>query len=364
VSDTGIGIPKEKQSQLFQSFTQADASTTRKYGGTGLGLAITKELAQCMKGSVGLKSEPGVGSTFWFTCQLQKSNKVTQNIKLDTSNLKDKKVLIVDDNDTNLYLMKLVLQEHKIGVQTLKDPTLALNVLKSAKQFGEPYHAVILDYQMPDLNGYQLGIQILEDPEIQNTHLILATSVSCSKDSAKYKQAGFSGYLTKPVKPSVLVDVLLTVFELRSASQTSTNHELVTRYTVQEIRSHFKTNILVAEDNVVNQKVVKKMLEKIGCRVDVVANGLEAVDAVKRIGYQIVFMDCEMPEMDGFEATRAIRNMGGSFENQVIVALTAHAITGYKEKCIKAGMNAYLSKPIQQKDLVGIVNQYTNLNQH
>ena len=347
IVDTGIGIAAEVHERLFQSFTQADESMTRRYGGTGLGLAISKRLVEMMGGTIGIESAVGKGSTFWFTVRLAK-RRAPSNAKLvNLAGLGRLRVLGVDDNATNRALLAGQLGSWGMHVDCVANASRALESLRLAQREGRPYDLAILDHQMPDMDGMMLARTIKSDRALAAIPLVLLTSVSYRGCAGEAKDAGFSAFLIKPIRQSQLYDCIAGVMHL---SVDSGPRRLITSDLLPEIQT--RARVLVAEDNVVNQKVASRMLEKLGCRVDVVANGLEAIEAIGRIGYHCVFMDCQMPEMDGFEATRAIRQREALTGAHIpIVAMTANAMESDREQCMAAGMDDYVSKPVQPAEL-------------
>ncbi|MFQ5583697.1 MAG: response regulator, partial [Calditrichia bacterium] len=360
VKDTGIGIPAEKLGKLFQAFTQADASTTRKYGGSGLGLAISKRLVHLMGGEIGAESEEGRGSTFWFTISLEKQPPQASSGILHEENipvsLKGIRILVVDDNSTNRQVLSYMLESWGCRHSEVPDGRTALEKLLQAVQKKDPYRIAILDMQMPEMDGEMLGKEIKSQHELQDTALVMMTSIGERGDTPRLEKIGFSAYMTKPVKQSQLYNCLITVLAQRS-EQPGINKRIVTRHTVAENIKH-SFRILLAEDNIINQRVAIKMLEKFGYRADAVANGAEAVKALETIPYDLVLMDVQMPEMDGFEATQHIRGTGKNGNGSTvlnpmipIIAMTAHAMKGDREKCLAAGMDDYISKPIHPQEL-------------
>ncbi|WP_155313709.1 response regulator [Desulfosarcina ovata] len=352
VKDTGIGIPAERIGILFDSFSQVDASTTRKYGGTGLGLAISKRLVEAMGGEIGIESEFGVGSTFWFTVVLNKQPPSASKPKWTISkNLNKERILIVDDNENNRMLLKELLASWNCRFGEAPGAREALDALHQAVMDSDPYTVALLDMQMPHMDGATLGEKIKADPKLSNLTLIMLTSIGQRGDANRMKTIGFAAYLTKPIKASCLYDSIVTAITPADGGAESPNR-LITRHSVNEAVKH-KTHILVAEDNLINQKVVLNILKKLGYIADVVNNGLEAVKALATKPYDLVLMDIQMPEMDGFEATGVIRSEDSHVLNPniPIVALTAHAMEGYREKCVQAGMNDYLTKPINPGQL-------------
>ncbi|MBT8763395.1 response regulator [Desulfohalobiaceae bacterium Ax17] len=354
VSDTGIGISPEVQTKLFDPFVQADSSTTRKYGGTGLGLAICKQLAEIMGGEIGVQSEPGKGSTFWFTARLKKVDEREAGT-LRRKDLRGLKLLIVDDNETNRIILEHYASNWGMKSVSVSSGPSALTALEEAQARREPFDIAILDFMMPEMEGMDLGKTIKARPELAEVRLILLTSFAKRGQANEAREAGFSGYLTKPVRQSQLYDCLAIVMG-EIPNQESKEQEQDSIQSSPRARS--KGRILLVEDNVVNQKVAMLMLEKMGYLVDVAANGKEAVAAVKKIPYDLIFMDCQMPEMDGFEATAEIRNLEGEDRHTPIIAMTAHAMAGDRERCLAAGMDDYVTKPVKKDELAKVVERW------
>ena len=354
VTDTGIGIPSEKVTSIFDSFTQVDASTTRKYGGTGLGLSICKQLVNLMGGKIGVISKEGSGSEFWFTLALEKQ--LTLSPKPVAKSIENTRILAVDDNSTNRRLITLLLESWHCRYSVEPGGSSALEILRKATEENDPFRIAILDMQMPDMDGEELGRRIVQDPLIDTPKMIVMSSVGARGDAARLHELGFSAYLTKPVKQSHLFNCLTTVNSIQGKT---TEVPLVTRHTLSESR---KTGlkILVVEDNPVNQLVAVRILEKLGYRAEVAANGKEALETLSRIPFDLVFMDCQMPVMDGYEASRAIRSGNAKIINKkvVIIAMTANALKGDREKCINAGMDDYISKPGTPKSVASTLDQW------
>ncbi|MDY6851148.1 MAG: response regulator, partial [Thermodesulfobacteriota bacterium] len=358
VTDTGIGIPKDKIDAIFDSFSQADTSTTRHYGGTGLGLAISKMLAGKMGGEISLVSAEGKGSTFYFTAFFEKRPMGREIVIKPPAEIKDRRILIVDDNAANRRALTGRLNSWQCRCDEASDGESALVKLRAAYAEGDPFQAALLDMRMPGMDGEALGRKIKDDPTISDTPLVMMTSAGKRGDAARLENIGFSAYLTKPVKQSRLYDCLVTILSRKKGSVESRETRIVTRHSIAEDRKH-RVRILLAEDNLVNRKVALKILEKFGYRVDAVANGMEAVKALEELPYNLVLMDCQMPEMDGFEATKTIRDAKSAVKNHEvpIIALTAHAMKGDREKCIKAGMDDYISKPFEPRQLIEAIEQ-------
>ncbi|MEK9142496.1 MAG: PAS domain S-box protein, partial [Nitrospirota bacterium] len=310
VSDTGIGITPEQQAKLFQPFTQADGSTTRKYGGTGLGLAICKQLVEMMGGRIGVDSTVGEGSVFWFTVRVPLQSEETQPIVTISVALRGRHVLIVDDHATNRRVLEQSLRGQGVMCESAEDGYQALECLRNAAGRQSLFDLAILDMQMPGMDGLELARRIKAEPVISATRLVLLTSVGQRGDAKAAQSAGIAAYLTKPIRQSLLYECLRLVLgsvpnTVAPTPQTVT--PIITRHSLSEAQTRSRPLVLVVEDNPVNQKVAANMIEKLGYRVNVAANGREAVESLARIPYALVFMDCQMPEMDGFEATRVIR---------------------------------------------------------
>ncbi len=352
VSDTGIGISAEHMDRLFKSFSQVDASTTRKYGGTGLGLAISKYLVEMMGGNISVESVEGKGSKFRFTIVLEKQQSIPESEAQAREDIKGVHVLVVDDNDTNQRVLKAYLYSWGCRCALASSGIEGLRQLRQANSAKDPFHIAIIDMLMPGMDGETLGRIIKEENDVKDTILVMLTSAGQRGDAARSKEIGFAAYLTKPVKPTQLFNCLAKIICGRQVAEKKEAVPFVTKHSIREDEKRM-VKILVAEDNATNQKVAIRILEKLGYRADVVANGKEAVVAVDMIPYNLVLMDVQMPEMDGFEATGIIRNKEKLQGTHIpIIAMTAHALKGDKERCIEAGMDDYVSKPIQPKELV------------
>jgi PAS domain S-box-containing protein len=341
VKDTGIGLSEEQQAGLFERFSQADGSTTRKHGGTGLGLAISKQLVELMGGEIGIKSAEGTGSTFWFTLDLENAEHSAPSFSV--ADLRGQKILVVDDNLTNRTLLGHLLTNWQVEHTLVESAKQALESLTEAVTNKQAYSIAIIDMQMPDMDGAQLGTAIKNDKAIANTHLLMLTSQGQRGDTQKLKAVGFDAYLNKPVDQAILYNTLIQVAKI-----TTNDAPILTEYSSRHT-PQFKARILVVEDNVINQMVAQSMLEQYGIQSDVAANGEEAVRALENFPYDLVFMDCQMPVMDGFEATLSIRSAESKVRNKAIpiIAMTANTMQGDREKCLAAGMNDFISKPVE-----------------
>jgi two-component system sensor histidine kinase/response regulator len=360
ITDTGIGIPKEKHSLLFTPFSQTDSSITRKYGGTGLGLAISKQLVELMGGAIGVESDEGKGSTFWFTVDFEKVSTLQQDRPLAQIDLHDLKVLVVGGHEANRVSVAAQLSAWGCRIIETSSGESALSLLTQAVRDGVPFSIALIDRFVQGLDGAELGRMIKDNSLLRDTRLILMTSLGQPGDGARLETIGFSGYLTKPLRSALLRDCLTMVATPRTPeSSGKAARALVTRHTVAEARKQ-RVRILMAEDNQTNQLVARKILEKIGYHADVVANGKEALKALSDHPYDLMFMDCQMPEMDGFEATELIRNgkLANVDSHIPIIAMTANAMKGDRERCIEAGMNDYLAKPVQPQEFVRVLDRW------
>ncbi|MBD3347310.1 MAG: response regulator [Chitinivibrionales bacterium] len=355
VKDTGIGIPAEKQSLLFQQFSQIDTSTTRKYGGTGLGLAISRQLAGMMGGEIGVESEKGTGSEFWFTARFDKQPVQKKDI-IVPADISGIHVLIVDDNETNREVLQRQLSSWQMRTDEASGWKDALNVMHKAVDAGDPFRLVLLDFQMPGIDGEELGNAIKADTSLPETLMVLMTSMGHRGGKKRFVTNGFAASLTKPVRRSELFNTLRTILADKSSA---TEGSMVTCHSLKE--NSWNTNrILLVEDNFTNQQVAMAMLKKLGIPAEAVTNGIQAVEALKSKHYDLVLMDVQMPEMDGHTATREIRNLKFEIPNYdlPIIAMTAHAMQGDREECLAAGMNDYIAKPIEPNALEKVLEKW------
>ncbi|MEZ5425040.1 MAG: PAS domain S-box protein [Pyrinomonadaceae bacterium] len=362
VKDTGIGIPSDIKAYLFEAFTQADGSVTRKYGGTGLGLAITRQLVELMGGEITVESEPGKGSDFIFTLTLEKQLSGSAKKLIKRENLEGLKVLIVDDNPTNRKILSHQVKTWGMIPTPAENGVMALETLLIAAENNEPFDLAILDLMMPIINGFDLAKLIKDKPSLENVRLIIMPSYGQRGDSLKASELGIGGYLVKPVKQANLFDCIATVMGESTETQpgeTPINEtmQIVTKHSIRENRMKTNQRILVAEDNEINQRVTKKQLETLGYEVDVVSNGDQALQALDRQKYSVVLMDCQMPVMDGYTATAEIRRRENNGHRTPVIALTAHAIEGEREKCLEAGMDDYISKPVKKELLIEVIER-------
>ncbi len=366
VQDSGIGIPEDKLGSVFEKFTQADASTTRRFGGTGLGLSICLRLTELMSGKMGVSSTLGQGSTFWFTLPLPLDLSDSPG-PLPQVELTALRFLYVDDNATNRFILREQLNHWRLRNSDCPSGHEALAILRSARVADDPFHIAILDHEMPDLDGEALARLIKADPQLQDTVLVMLTSRGQRGDAKRMSEAGFAAYLTKPARQSTLLDALRTVWA--NSRNPSEPRSLVTRHSLAESASPAPAplavaqgavgpHILVVEDNAVNQMVASRMLERLGCRIDLAGDGEKAIEMIKDVAYDIVFMDCQMPVMDGYEATAEIRRREVPGKHNVIVAMTANAMQGDRERCIAAGMDDYISKPVNKAEIIAVLKRY------
>ena len=357
VFDTGIGIPEDRRDRLFQSFSQVDTSTTRQYGGTGLGLAISKSLSAMMGGDIGVDSTAGDGSTFWFTIHLEKQTEIAPPAA-PPPELAGTRVLVVDDNATSLQVLADHLAELGCLPATAAGGREALDLLLAAAGSGQPFAMAIVDLHMPGMDGETLGREIRRHDELAELKLIMLTSRAQRGDARRAQETGYSAYLTKPVRPSHVQACLQEVLDPGRETEGSQARPLITRHTLEENR-RARCRILLAEDNVVNQKVALTMLNRLGHHADPVADGHEVLRALQQAPYDLVLMDVQMPEMDGLEATRRVRQLEQKTGHHIpILAMTANAMAGDREECLEAGMDDYVAKPVRLEDLAQKLDEW------
>jgi len=369
VADTGIGLTDQQQAHLFHSLDHADRSTAQRYGGTGLGLPISKRLVETMGGEVGVESEVGKGSRFWFTVRLGVRPQPVRSKETPRTSLQGFRVCLVDDN----IISRTLLQHHASvwGMQHVgaENGLQALAILREAAKQGRPFDLAIVHMYMPGMTGLELARAVRADPTLNRVRLVLLTRFGHRGDGKLAHEAGFQAYLTKPVRQAQLYECLCMVMAGpgtdKPAASPATASPLITRHSLIEARARSRTRILVAEDDTNNQKVAARILEKMGHRVDVVANGREAVDALARQPYALVFMDCRMPEMDGFQATQRIREIEAGLKSNSqrtpripIIALASDSLQADQVRCFESGMDGYLSKPVKREDLENAMQQW------
>jgi signal transduction histidine kinase/CheY-like chemotaxis protein len=353
VQDTGTGIPPEKLERIFDAFTQADGSTTRRFGGTGLGLTISRKLAQMMAGRIWAESVSGEGSTFHFTATLGISQAAGPSLPLERTQLQGMRVMVVDDNLTNRSILESLLAGRGMKPTLAEDGAAALCALVQAQEAQKPFTLVLADAIMPKMDGFQLAAEIRKNPQLSSTAILMLTSAAQRGDAARCRELGVDGYLTKPVSQSELLEAVLRVAD---SERPAAKPPLVTRHTLRE--NGRPLSILLAEDNAVNQVLASRLLQKHGHKVVTAGNGRAALEQLAKAAFDLILMDVQMPEMDGFEATAMIRKgETATGEHIPIVAMTAHAMEGDRAMCIAAGMDGYISKPLKGKELVEIVEQ-------
>ncbi|MDX2471470.1 MAG: response regulator, partial [SAR324 cluster bacterium] len=355
VTDTGEGVPENKKKAIFDSFHQADTSSTRKYGGVGLGLAICKKLVEALKGEIGMESTFGQGSTFWFSLPFRKSNKVT-GIKIDTSYLQGKTVLIVDDNYLNRIFLEKLFELEGIKYQSAESVNQALLTLRDPNEVA--FELILLDYQMPELNGLDMARILFSDPQLQGIPVLLLTSFRHKKVVKEAKSFGITHCLRKPV---LLADNLFSIMEKCLQQSESTRAEKLRTAVVKPSLTIVKkkNRLLIAEDDPVNLIVIEGLVKSLGYQTKTVANGKEVLEQLEIEAYDLILMDCHMPVLNGWDATREIRNNTKSLYQSIpIIAVTADAMTGDKEKCLATGMNDYISKPLVKDTLEVMIEHW------
>jgi len=356
VSDTGIGVSKDAQESIFEAFTQADGTTSRKFGGTGLGLAISKRLVNLMDGRIWVESEEGLGSTFFFTVRYQRTTAdqlTKQHSQTLIRSLEGCRVLIVDDNETNQLILSETVKNWGMRPTLANNGSAALRMIKQANSCRKPYSLILLDLQMPEMDGIEVVSQLQAFPATDKPNVIMLSSVEAHANATVRASIGISSYLQKPVKESELLDALTNV--ANDSDPKAATSPVIHQPWSDDVQLR-QLNILVAEDNFVNQQLMLKVLQQAGHDVTIAANGREAVEAIQQHSFDVVLMDVQMPEMNGFEATAAIRNLPDKAMRELpIVALTANAMMGDREECLKAGMDAYVTKPVRVKELYAAI---------
>jgi len=356
VRDTGMGIPADRVHTLFAPFVQVDSSTTRRFGGTGLGLSIAKRLVNLMGGDIGLVSAEGTGSTFWFTAKFGLATNLTQPRMRTLSGLKGQRVLVVDDNEANRAVLEGQLRRFNIECVCVSSAAGALNALREARR---PFEVALVDHQMPGCDGAELGRIINADPQLNSTRLVLLTSSGQSEDHKHFAELGFAGFLIKPVMQSDLIDCLLTVLAGAAEEWHARTNPLVTRDYLREHTGRARFRLLVVEDDSTNRTVAVALLRQLGYeQIFTAIDGREAIGKWQEVQPDLVLMDCQMPEMDGYEATGQIRLLESPAHRTTIVALTAHAMSDAEVKCRAAGMDAYLTKPVDRIELAKCLDGY------
>jgi signal transduction histidine kinase/CheY-like chemotaxis protein len=351
VRDTGIGIPVERQAAVFDSFTQADGSTTRRYGGTGLGLTITRQLVELMGGRIWLESESGRGSTFWFELTFDKQGATPGTSQTLPFHLWGLHLLVIDDNATTCAIIEKRLRSWGFRVESVSSGLEGLTRTQAAA-VSDPFALVLLDLRLPNMDGFQIAHAIHTRCGQPSLPLVLLTSSAVRSRDQEFRDAGFAAWLSKPVHPAQLFDTLLGVLNGTNSAPGDPRRHPEHLTSEEELPALPPLRVLVAEDNSVNQKVALRVLSKLGVKADAVANGLEALEALERVPYDVVLMDVQMPEMDGFEATAELRRRElGTDRHTIVVAMTAHAMSGDRERCLAAGMDDYLTKPIRPQPL-------------
>ncbi|MGR3220650.1 MAG: response regulator [Candidatus Anammoxibacter sp.] len=359
VSDNGVGISKSEIGNLFKPFSQADALISRKQTGTGLGLAISKQICELMDGEIGVESEQGKGAKFWFTIPLEKQKNVNPVVPLSSEQVSGLSVLIVADKDVNHKVLSHYLSSWGCTYGSAAGGTEAVDKLRKSVGTPDEYKLVLVDYLATGISVEKLAQTIKGDPSLRTIRLILMTSLAKRGDAGRVHDAGFAAFLTKPIRKDQLFDCVATVKGFQYASPEEGKPGLITRHSLVEKVRVDQARVLLVEDNIVNQTLAVSILEKAGYHVDIACDGLEAVKAVKTHFYDVVLMDCEMPKMDGYEATKEMRQIDSFAKYVPIIAVTAtHTKPGDKENCLQIGMNDYLAKPYMPKELRDIVSKW------
>jgi len=366
VTDTGIGIPRDRLPHIFEKFTQADASTTRRFGGTGLGLAISRQLTELMGGRVEVSSKVGKGSTFTVLLPLRVDRRAP-GAAPRMVDLVGLRVMVLDDNEVNRRVVHEQITTVGMRNGSYGSASEALRALRQVVDEDDPYDIVIADFQMPDMDGEAFARQVKADPKLGETVVVLLTSVGQTRETAALREAGIFACLTKPVRQSQLLNTLAAAWSSRNqklSTPPKPERRLNPASAPVSLFKDYSPRVLVVEDNIINQRIAARLLQNLGCTVDVVANGREAVEMIGSIPYDLVLMDVQMPEMDGFAATAEVRRGHGPQTSLPIVAMTANAMAGDRERCLEAGMNDYVSKPVHPEDLQRVLHQWVKVPAH
>ena len=360
VKDTGIGIPADRMGLMFKSFSQADASTTRQYGGTGLGLSISKQIAELMRGQICVESEEGKGSNFWFTAVFEKQPSDQQGSPVEHGDIQNLRILIIGEDNNSRYILKTYLESWQCRVKEVDSAEDVMITLQNAVTEDDPFKIMLLDNCMPKPDVENLAQKIKAEPQLQDVQLVTLISVGMRGDAEHFQKLGFAAYLVKPIKQTQLLDCIRIITGKSARNKNDSSTRIVTRHSISEDhKPHIR--ILLAEDNTINQKIALRILEKkLGYHADVVTNGREAVESLEKFDYDLVLMDCQMPDMDGYDATRRIRDKNSSVRNHRIpvIAMTANAMKGDREKCLESGMDDYVTKPVDFKKLSDAIGKH------
>jgi signal transduction histidine kinase/two-component SAPR family response regulator len=365
VRDTGIGISQEAIQRLFQAFSQADSSTTRRYGGTGLGLAISKKFVELMNGQIGVDSVPGQGSTFWVIIPFSNQGSSIPTEPVFRIALQGLKILVVDDNDTSRKSVSEQIISAGMSAESAESGPHALECLRTAQAAGQPFQAAIIDLYMPDMSGISLAQSIRQDAQLKGIKLILMSALGNPIDANDIQAAQTDAFLSKPVRQTQLLESLSALVQTTTTSAPSSNGVKPDEPTpfepaIEAPDAHIAAGVrvLLAEDNLFNQKIAFRQLQRLGCEPDVVASGKAALDAVSKKTYDLILMDCQMPGMDGYQATAEIRRREKAPQHMTVIAMTANALEGDREKCLSAGMDDYLPKPVKTEDLANVFKRW------
>jgi len=363
VEDTGIGIASDRVDRIFEKFTQAEGSTTRKFGGTGLGLTISRTIVSLMGGELKAESELGHGSTFLFNVPMLLAGPREVKPPASEEVLRGSRMLIVDDNAVNRRVLEEQFRYRDVRTESVASGHAALEALEAARLAGVPFDLALVDHQMPEMDGEELGRRIRDSQLYDSTLLIMLTSIAMEVSEAKMRNIGFRACLAKPIRQSQLIEEILRVWgESRSTTPTTETEPAASGKEVTDTLPEVRYRVLLAEDNRINQKVAIRTLERLACEIDLAENGLEAVERASQFDYDIIFMDCQMPELDGFAATREIREQEADDQRTPIVALTANALKGDRERCVEAGMDDYLTKPLDRAQVARALETWVSRN--